>query len=311
MIFLLLILHGCFFVLVLALRLLGVLSFPLPFLSMALFLPFAGEAACIVMDALCRNQREGSRSGNVEAMRRTDLWDRIAPHRTPEPENVVPVTDALALDSAREKRDVLMQVIMREENTTAQSSDASRRYADILTQARSSGDTEVVHYAATAITHMQDTIEAEMHICDQKLADAPDDDEILGTYAGLLERGLRSEVWSGQMMEIQRTHLQQILKKRYQLFHREKDGLHLVSALLDAGLCSAAWSIMQEMGISRKPVEELSDTAYMTCLRYAYETREEESFQKLLSDKKAEGGYQTGQIRSVLQFFCKEEQDTA
>ena len=306
MIYWLLIIHAVFFAVILILRLLKVMDFPLPFLSMALFLPFAGEISCIIMDFLYRSEKAGSRHENLESMRRDDVWKRIAPRRTPEPENVVPVSDALTLDNAGTKRDVLMQVIMQEENMPAQNADRSRRYADVLTQAKSSGDTEVVHYAATAITHMQDTIEADMHACDRKLAEDPDNDETLAVYADLIESGLQSEVWSGQMRAIQQTHLRQILTRRYELFHREEDGLRLTQALMNAGLYSDAWSTMQKMGIVDKPVSELSDNAYLTRLRYAYETREEKSFQQLLDDKKAEGGYQSEEIRSVLQFFSNQ-----
>lgn len=311
MIFFFLILHGIFFILILVLRFLQILSFPLPFLSLALFLPFSGEISCLVMDFLYRKQRAGARHGNLAAMRRAEVWNHIAPRKTPEPENVIPIEDALALNNAGTKRDVLMQIIMQEQNATARNIESSHRYADILTQAMASGDTEVVHYAATAITQMQDAIEAAMYACDQKLADNPDDEETLEAYADLLDRGLRSEVWSGQMLEIQRTHFRQILEKKYRLFHREQDGLRLAGALMDAGLYGDAWDSLQEMNISRKSAAELSDEAYLIRLRYAYETREEESFQKLLADKKAASSYQTEQIRSVLQFFCREEEHTA
>ena len=299
----LLIIHAVFFAVVLILRLLKVLDFPLPFLSMALFLPFAGEISCLIMELLYRSAKAGSRHENLELMRQEGVWKRSAPRQAPEPENVIPVSDALALDNEGTRRDVLMQVIMQEENQPEQSAERTRRYADVLTQAKSSGDTEVVHYAATAITHMQDTIEAKMHACDNKLAKDPDNDETLAAYADLIERGLQSEVWSGQMQAIQQTHLRQILAKRYALFHREEDGLRLVQAMMDAGLYGDAWSSMLKMGIAEQSVSGLSDAAYLTRLRYAYETREEKAFQQLLAAKKAEGGFQSEEIRSVIEFF--------
>lgn len=311
MIFLLLILHAAFFILVLVMRLFQILLFPLPFLALALFVPFAGEIACLIMNVFCRRQREGSGHENSRLKRLADARNYLAMQRTPEPENVVPAVDALALGNAGLKREVLMQIIMQEENRMMQNTDSSRRYADVLAQAKASGDTEVVHYAATAITQIQDAIEAGMHTCDQKLADDPDNDEILGVYANLIDRGLRSSVWSGKVLEIQRSHLLQILERRYRLFYREEDGLRLAATFMDAGRYGDAWNTLQEMGIAQKSAAGLSDEAYLIRLRYAYETREEKSFQKLLTDKKAEGGYQTEAIRSVLQFFCEEEEDPA
>lgn len=306
MIYLLLIVHAIFFTVILVLRLLSVFTFPLTYLSLALFLPISGEICCLIVEILYRSQKAGSRHGNLESMRHADVFQSEVANQSPEPDNVVPVSDALALDSAGTKRDVLMQVIMQEENTK-QNTDATSRYADVLSQAKASGDTEVVHYAATAITQMQDAIEADMHTCDQKLAEDPDNEETLDQYADLIESGLRSSVWSGQMLEIQRTHLRQILEKKYRVSKKEEDGLRLAGAYMDAGLYGDAWSRLQQMGITEKSAGELSDDAFLTRLRYAYEMREENAFLTLLSEKRAQGGYQTEKIRSVLAFFDERE----
>lgn len=311
MIWLFLILHAVFFVIVLILRIQCVLSFPLPFLALALFVPYAGETSCLIMEYLYKNRRAGSRSGDMEAIHRMNESSLAAPEQSPEPDNVVPVEDALSLGSAGDSRDVLMQVIMQEENTGAADADSASRYADVLSRAKASGDTEVVHYAATAITQMQDAVAARMHECDLVLEKDPENPEALDEYADLLGRGLRSGIWSGQMEKIQRSHLQQILEKKYEVTGLEEDGLRLVRTLMNDHLYGDAWGQMQKMGIAEKEVTELSDEAYLVRLRYLYETRDQAAFTKLLADKKAQGGYQSEKIREVLQFFGNKEEDPA
>lgn len=71
--------------------------------------------------------------------------------------STVPLEEALLLDSAEQRRKLILSVLM----------DDPVQYYDLLEQARLNDDSEVVHYAATAMAQISKQADAALQLADQ------------------------------------------------------------------------------------------------------------------------------------------------
>ena len=105
----------------------------------------------------------------------------------------VPLEEALILDTAEQRRKLILSVLTED----------PVQYYDLLQQARMNDDSEVVHYAATAMAQISKQAD---------FADDPNDREVLAAYANALERSLKLGLAQGRAAELQRRQLERLLK---------------------------------------------------------------------------------------------------
>ena len=87
-------------------------------------------------------------------------------------------------------------------------------YYDLLQQARMDDDSEVVHYASTALAQISKEADLKLQQQEQRYAAAPGDAKVLEEYCDYLESYLDGGFVQGKAAEIQRHQLEQLLKKR-------------------------------------------------------------------------------------------------
>lgn len=117
---------------------------------------------------------------------------------------VVPLEEALLVDSPAQKRKLILSVL----------TDDPAGYYDLLQQARMDNDSEVVHYASTALSQITKEADLKLQKLEQRYAAAPDDAAVLEEYCNYLESYLKDGFVQGRAAEIQRHQLEQLLKKR-------------------------------------------------------------------------------------------------
>lgn len=97
-------------------------------------------------------------------------------------EGIVPVEESLLFNPAQKRRQLLLNVL---------SMDAAR-YVPSLRLAGINDDTEVVHYAVTALVELRNDFNDRLNEMEQKMDSSPDDPETLREYIDLEEEYLRS-----------------------------------------------------------------------------------------------------------------------
>lgn len=94
--------------------------------------------------------------------------------------STVPLEEALLLDSAEQRRKLILSVL----------TDDPVQYYDLLEQARLNDDSEVVHYAATAMAQISKQADTALQRHAARFAADPKDPAVLAEYAAALEASL-------------------------------------------------------------------------------------------------------------------------
>ena len=103
----------------------------------------------------------------------------------------VPLEEALILDTAEQRRKLILSVLTED----------PVQYYDLLQQARMNDDSEVVHYAATAMAQISKQADLALQQDARRFADDPNDREVLAAYANALERSLKLGLAQGPREE--------------------------------------------------------------------------------------------------------------
>lgn len=104
--------------------------------------------------------------------------------------NVVPLSEALAINDTKTKRALMIDLLYSNPTDFVQQ----------LFYAKSNGDTEVVHYAATALTEIQKDFDLKLNDLLNKKALYPDDRKLNLEYMNLLEKYIKSGLLSGERL---------------------------------------------------------------------------------------------------------------
>lgn len=170
----------------------------------------------------------------------------------------VPLEEALILDTAEQRRKLILSVLTED----------PVQYYDLLQQARMNDDSEVVHYAATAMAQISKQADLALQQDARRFADDPNDREVLAAYANALERSLKLGLAQGRAAELQRRQLERLLKLQLADSPREEGyslGCRLAEVQLQLQEYKAAEQTLEEL-VRRWPVRE---TPWLLRLRSA------------------------------------------
>lgn len=212
-------------------------------------------------------------------------------------DTVVPLEEALLVDSPAQKRKLILSVL----------TDDPAGYYDLLQQARMDNDSEVVHYASTALSQITKEADLKLQKLEQRYAAAPDDAAVLEEYCDYLEGYLKDGFVQGRAAEIQRHQLEQLLKKRLE----NLDGRH--SCMLECRLAEVQLRLA-EYDRAEKTLEELTarwpqrEAPWVLRLRLAAALRDGEAIQKTLGQIEEKEVYLSARGREIVRFWQGKQQ---
>ena len=124
---------------------------------------------------------------------------------------MVPLQEALLMNDASTRRELMMDILY----------DDVGEYVEVLKNARMNDDTEVVHYATTAMVELQKDYETKLQ--KQKEAFALEEDAgLLDEYIQTLEKYVESGLLEGNMLKNRRLELCGLLERK--LTQRKEEG---------------------------------------------------------------------------------------
>lgn len=204
----------------------------------------------------------------------------------------VPLEEALIVNSTEQRRKLILSVL----------NDDPLPYYDLLQQARLNEDSEVVHYAATAMAQISKQADLTLQQHEARYAAAPQDKQVLAAYCDYLQQYLDSGLVQGRAAEIQRRQLVQLLQKQLESGMEYRLGCRLARAQLALSDFDAADATLREL-TRRWPQRE---APWLLLVRSAAARRDGTALQNTLRAIAENHVYLSAQGRETLRFWQPE-----
>jgi len=149
----------------------------------------------------------------------------------------VPIEEALLINSARERRSLIMDVL----------NDNPGEYVELLQKAGNNDDTEVVHYAVTAMVEISKENDYMLQKLESAYVAEPDNLEVLTLYCDFLWKCLSQNLMQGQVEVMNRELFSQLMQKKISVCENMTDYARLAENELKRKCFDAAGDILSEM----------------------------------------------------------------
>ncbi|MBE6564477.1 MAG: hypothetical protein E7655_04280 [Ruminococcaceae bacterium] len=161
-------------------------------------------------------------------------------------DTAIPIEEALLINSARERRSIIMDVL----------NDNPSDYVEFLQKAGNNDDTEVVHYAVTAMVEISKENDYMLQKLETEHAANPDDMGVLTKYIDFLWGCLSQNLMQGQVEVMNRELFAQLMNKKIAVDGDIQDYARLVENELKRKNYDAAGEVISRMGERWPDAEE-------------------------------------------------------
>ena len=203
----------------------------------ALLLPFWG--ALIILILHFNLGFDPYESANVSTSKMTlesELYKNIFVDQK-RSEKTVPIEEALLINSAKEKRAIIMDIL----------NENPKDYAELLQKAGNNDDTEVVHYAVTAMVEISKENDATLQMFAEEYAANPRDLGILSRYCDFLWNCLSQDLMQGQVEVMNRALFSKLVREKLEIDKNLEDYHRLGQNELKSGHLDQVKEILTEM----------------------------------------------------------------
>lgn len=171
---------------------------------LVIMIPLWGILCLGILEMRERGKREVKEEIGIEKMKINDeIYRSILVDDDTAGELIVPLQEALLMNDPRERRALMMDVMYS----------GADPYVDQLKEARMNDDTEVVHYAITALVEIQKEFDLKFQRLEKEYAGDPEQEGLLYEYLDLLEEYIASGVLEGNMLELQERRYSELIGK--------------------------------------------------------------------------------------------------
>ena len=204
----------------------------------ALFLPFWGVLVVLILHFKLGFDPDNFADIDVEKLKlESELYRSIAVDEK-KSDTVVPIEEALLINSARERRSLIMDVL----------NDDPGDYVEFLQKAGNNDDTEVVHYAVTAMVEISKENDYRLQKLETAYSMEPDNIEVLTSYCDFLWSCLSQNLMQGQVEVMNRELFSQLMQKKIRMAGTVDDYAQLAENDLRRKSFDAAGDTIAEMG---------------------------------------------------------------
>lgn len=204
----------------------------------ALLLPFWGTLIVLILHFQIAFDATDSAEIDVEKLKLESELYRSITVDDKKTDMTVPIEEALLINSARERRSLIMDVL----------NDNPRDYVEFLQKAGNNDDTEVVHYAVTAMVEISKENDYMLQKLEAAHAAEPDDIEILTQYCDFLWNCLSQDLMQGQVEVMNRELFSQLMHKKMAVCDSADDYVRLAENELKRKHFDSAGRIIEKIG---------------------------------------------------------------
>lgn len=170
-----------------------------------LFLPIWGFLIVLFLHFQVFMKSDGVKDVSVEKMRlESELYKGVTVDEKKNADSIIPLEEALVINSAKERRELIMDVL----------NDNPKEYIEFLQKAGNNDDTEVVHYAVTAMVEISKENDYMLQKYERLLDASPDNPKVLNEYTDFLHTVLEQNLMQGQVEIMNRNTLNELLRKK-------------------------------------------------------------------------------------------------
>lgn len=174
----------------------------------ALLLPFWGVLLVLILHFQIFFRADDGIDVGVEKLRlESELYKSVTVDEKKVAANTVPIEEALVVNSAKERRTIIMDVL----------NDNPKEYIEFLQKAGNNEDTEVVHYAVTAMVEISKENDYNLQNFERQYAKNPEDVEVLTQYTDFLWSCLSQNLMQGQVEVLNRELYSSLMLKKMTL----------------------------------------------------------------------------------------------
>ncbi len=283
------IVHLVFFALVFVLYRMHKLNLDAPALVIAACLPIVGEVIILMLSQLRSRGLEGSKEGDIPDLAQPEDQSVSEELDANNEENAVPLEDALIVDDTATRREAMVQALLGD----------SESYISTIASARNNDDSEVSHYASTALAEFSHAYEKEFRELMAMHKEDPDDMSLLAAAIVFMERYLASDLLQGQLLLQMRGEYLHLLEEKHRKAEALADDRKLVKQLLNAGRFDEADRLLSDME------ETWPDSQDVWCsrLRYCVITRNADGVHTLVDRMRKNTGFKTDEVKEAMEFW--------
>ncbi len=170
----------------------------------ALLLPLWGVLIVLILHFQIAFDATDSAEIGVEKLKlESELYKSVTVDEK-KADTAIPIEEALLINSARERRSIIMDVL----------NDNPGDYVEFLQKAGNNDDTEVVHYAVTAMVEISKENDYMLQKLDAEHTANPDDMGVLSNYIDFLWSCLTQNLMKGQVEVMNRELFCQLISKK-------------------------------------------------------------------------------------------------
>ena len=244
----------------------------------ALFLPFWGVLTVLILHFQIAFNADDSREIQMEKMKlESEIYRSVMVDDRKNADSVIPIEEALVMNSAKQRRTLIMDVL----------NDNPEEYIEFLQKAGNNDDTEVVHYAVTAMVEISKENDYMLQQLERKYSMWPDDYDILTEYSDFLWNCLEQNLMQGQVEVMNRNHFNELIKKKLSVSENVQDYVRMVKNSMKTGNYTQAGETIGKMEAFCPDSEEL----FMLKLEYYALTERGDEIKKLIDKTENENRY--------------------
>lgn len=174
----------------------------------ALLVPFWGVLTVLILHFQIFFRADDGIDVGVEKLKlESELYRSITVDEKKVAANTVPIEEALVVNSAKERRTIIMDVL----------NDNPKEYIQFLQKAGNNEDTEVVHYAVTAMVEISKENDYKLQEFERQHSLDPEDITVLTQYTDFLWSCLSQNLMQGQVEVLNRELFSALMQKKMAL----------------------------------------------------------------------------------------------
>ena len=256
----------------------------------ALLLPLWGVLVLLILHFQIFFSADNSIEIGVERVKlESELYKRITIDDKKTAASTVPIEEALVINSARERRTIIMDVL----------NDNPKEYIEFLQKAGNNEDTEVVHYAVTAMVEISKENDYQLQNFERDYAANPDDPDILEKYSDFLWNCLSQNLMQGQVEVLNRELFANLIEKKIQNGGSLSDFTRAIENDLKRKDYTSASENLRKMETLYFEFEEF----YLMKLEYFAALGRGRDIQKLLKEIDEKNIFLSSKTKEVLAFW--------
>lgn len=259
------------------------------------FLPVWGILLLVLEEYEERRAVLGTKEIGIEDFKIRDVkYQRISVDEGKNADITVPLEEAILVNDATVRRRLMMDVLQK----------GPKDHIELLQKARNSDDTELTHYATTAMLEIQGRYESGIHALSEDLRSDPSNVAILRRLRRELVQYIDSGLISGNIMLIYRRQLSEVDRQLTVL--KPQNRTYAVEYLRNQMAMGMFEGIEEELKqlLERFPKEEQICDVMM---EYYWQTKQGEQIKQLLAQMKKDEMYLSHEAKVRYAFWQEME----